>query len=361
MAFTFNMPSKAELAEKMAARTTASGGNNQQGPREASPFWPYKKNMKADTTALLRFLPDSDRDNPNLFYAHRKTIRLRFEGATGGDGATTAEVSVTVPSMEMWADTGEKCPIAQYMRAQKWWDSTPEKKEMALKYYRRHEYVTAGFVVQSPFEESPAPENPIRKFILPKKGVGLLIEASVSDTEMEDLVIHETGGREFKLKRTKNGDWPDYTQSSWSMRARALTDDEIAAIEKFGLVDLRKTAWERKPDNDEKDAILAMFHDSLNGNPFDIASFGKWYRHYEDRRNNDTPESDAGAAVAARANTLVQGARVETPASTPAPVASAPAAAPAAAPAEASTDAAPGAAKVSAADILARIKARQAS
>lgn len=358
MTFTFNMPSKAELAEKMAARTTASG-NTQQGPREPSPFWPYKKNMKIDQVALLRFLPDADRDNPDFFYAHRKTIRLRFEGATGGDGATTSEVSVTVPSMEMWASEGEKCPIAQYMRAQKWWDSTPEKKEMALKYYRRHEYVTAGFVVQSPFEESSLPENPIRKFILPKKGVGELIEGSVTDTEIEDLVVHETGGREFKLRRTKNGDWPSYTTSSWSMKPRALTDIEIAAIEKYGLVDLRKTAWERKPDNDEKDAILAMFHASLNGDPFDIASFGKYYRHYEDRRGGEG-EGDSGAAVAARATTLVQGSRVDAPAT---PAATAPAqAAPAAAPApvEASSDAAP-ATKVSAADILARIKARQAS
>lgn len=352
MAFTFNMPSKAELAEKMAARKEAAGGN-QQGPREASPFWPYKRLMKYDTVALLRFLPDADRDNPDFFYANRKTIRLRFEGTVGGEGGpTSAEVTVTVPSMEMWAASGEKCPIAQYMRAQKWWDSTPEKKEMALKYYRRHEYVTAGFVVQSPFEETPSPENPIRKFILPKKGVGTLIEGSVTDAEIEDLVVHETGGREFKLKKTKNGDWPDYTQSSWSMRPRALTDEEIGAIEKFGLVDLRKTAWERKPDNDEKDAILALFHDSLNGNPFDIASFGKWYRHFEDRRDGGGgSDSDSGAAVAARANTLVQGARIETPA------ASAPAAP--AAPAEATTASAPAAGKVSAADILARIKAKQ--
>lgn len=355
MAFTFSMPSKAELAEKMAARKEASSAS--QGPREASPFWPYKRNMKYDTVALLRFLPDLDRDNPDFFYANRKTIRLRFDGATGGDGATTGEVTVTVPSMEMW---GEKCPIAVYMRAQKWWDS-PEKKEIALKYFRRHEFVTAGFVVQSPFEESPMPENPIRKFILPKTGVGTLIEGSVTDAEIEDLVVHETGGREFKLKKTKNGDWPNYTQSSWSMRPRALSEEEIGAIEKFGLVDLRKTAWERKPDGDEKDAIFALFQDSLAGNPFDIASFGKWYRHFEERGYGAGGDTDGGgAAVAARANTLVQGSRVETPAS--APAASTPAAqTPAAAPAAEATDAAPGAAKVSAADILNRIRARQAT
>jgi hypothetical protein len=257
-----------EEAEKKNGTKSSSGG----GDNASYPFW----NIPENTAATVRFVPDADENNP-WFWVERQTIKLTFDGIVGGEYPTSDQVTVTVPCVDMFHDT---CPIITHTRP--WWKDVNGKpnpmKETARKYYKKRSFITAGFVVSSPFEETTVPENPIRRFML---GSSLLqkIKAGLADPDMENLPTDYLGGCDFRIRKTRKQDFNNYDTSEWARRSRALTESEQLAIEQFKLYDL-KTFLGPRPDADGIAVIKAMFHASLNGEPFDHESFGSYYRPY---------------------------------------------------------------------------------
>lgn len=261
---------RAQAEKKNGAGTTkvASTGDN-----ASYPFW----NMKTNESALIRFLPDADPDNL-MFWKSREVIKLPFAGQVGGEYATNAPVTVTVPCIDMF---GEKCPVIDHIRP--WWKDEA-KKPLARTYYKKKSFIFQGFVINSPLDEE-APENPIRRFVM---GPMLfeIIEKAAMDSEMEDVPTDYHAGCDFKIVKTQKGDFANYGTSAYSRRTRALSESEQNAIETHGLFNLADYLG-RKPDADEVAAIKAMFFDSLDGKPFDFESYGKFYRAYGARRNGD--------------------------------------------------------------------------
>jgi hypothetical protein len=320
----------------LAAKNKGNRGNtssNNGGDNASYPFW----NIPEDSSATVRFLPDADPDNP-FFWRNREVIRLEFQGVVGGEYPTDRQVTVTVPCVEMF---GQTCPIISATRP--WWKD-PSKEALARKYWKKRSYIFQGFVVNSPIDEKNTPENPIRRFVI-NPSIYDLIEKSLASPDMEELPCHYTGGRDFKIAKTRKGEYANYSTSSWSFKTRPLTDTEFAAIDKYGLFDLKEYLG-RKPDSDELAAIKAMFEDSLNGAPFDMDSFGKWFRPYGGR------DDDNGSAQSSR---TVHETVSRLPEPTPRPVTEA-------APAPAPAAAAPAAGgRPNPAEILDRIRARTAN
>lgn len=251
-----------EAEKKTGNRSSSSGGDN-----ASYPFW----DIPEKASATLRFLPDADPVNP-WFWVERQTIKLPFQGINGGDYPTDQMVTVTVPCVDMFGDT---CPIIATTRP--WWKDD-NKKELARTYYKKRSYITQGFVVSSPFEETVVPENPIRRFML---GNSLLekIKAGLADPEMENYPTDYLNGCDFRIRKTKKQDYNNYDTSEWARRSRALTDAEHIAIEQFKLFSLAEFKGSR-PDADGIAVIKAMFEASLRGEPFDTATFGKHYRAF---------------------------------------------------------------------------------
>jgi hypothetical protein len=216
-------------------------------------------------------------------------IRLPFAGRVGGDYPTDQEVNVTVPCVDMFAKN--TCPIIAETRP--WWNDE-SKKDKARRYYKKRTYIFQGFVVASPFEEASVPENPIRRFVI-NQSIFEIIKAVLMNPDMEDLPTDFSAGRDFKIAKTKKGDYANYSTSTWSFRTRPLNDTEHAAIEKFGLFNLGQFLGNR-PDADGIAMIKAMFHDSVVGKPFDHDSYGAHYRAYGDRDNRSS-DSDASSQV----------------------------------------------------------------
>lgn len=291
-------------ANKNTERSTSGSGDN-----ASFPFW----NVPENTSATIRFLPDGDADNV-FFWVERQIIKMPFQGVTGKDDRP---VEVQVPCVDMFGDT---CPVRTAITP--WWKDD-DKKDLARVYYKKKSFLFQGFVVNSPFEEENTPENPIRRFVI-NPSIFEIIKNSLMNPEMEDLPIDFDGGRDFKLTKTKKGEYANYGTSQWSFKTRSLSDAERAAIETNKLWNLKEFLGPR-PDKDGIDMIKAMFNDSLAGNPFDMESYGKVYRPFGMR----------GGAEAAPSK----------PAASAAPAASAPAA---------------GGGSKSAADILARLKNRSA-
>jgi hypothetical protein len=166
------------------------------------------------------------------------------------------------------------------------------------------------------------------------------------DPEFEDAPTDYANGVDFKINKTQQGQYASYTTSNWARRPRSLSESELIAIEQHGLFNL-KDYLGRIPDQDEIDAIVQMFHDSLDGKPFDAESFGKYYRAFGSR---DDAGGDTGAVAAARA-TAAASSDTASSYQRPAPVT-------AAAEPTVTETATPAASGGSAHDILERIKNR---
>lgn len=262
------MDSKLERMRQLMREDEEKKGGNRPtagGDKATYAYW----NIPEKQTATVRFLPDKDDDNP-WFWTEKQTIRLPFDGVVGGERPTTNPVTVTVPCIDMFGDV---CPIIAETRP--FWKTN---EDLARKYWKKRSYIAQGFVLSSPFEETDAPENPIRRFLF---GSSLLekLKAGLRDPEMENVPTDYLNGTDFKIKKTRKGDYNNYDTSEWSRRSRPLSESEQIAIEQYGLWNLSDFKGTR-PDAEGVDMLKAMFRASLNGEPYDMVAYGAVYKPY---------------------------------------------------------------------------------
>ena len=322
------MATLAEIRAKLKEQETRSSGNTGGGDNAIYPFW----NIKEGETATLRFLPDGD-DSNTFFWQERLLIKLPFAGIKGD--TDSRPVQVQVPCMEMY---GETCPVLSEVRG---WFKDKSLEDMGRKYWKKRSYVFQGFVTDNPLKEDTTPENPVRRFIIGPQ-IFQIIKGALMDPDMNELPTDYTQGVDFRLTKASKGGYADYSTSTWARRERPLDETEYKAIETNGLFNL-KDYLPKKPSEVEVGVIKKMFESSVDGEAYDMESFGQYFRP---------------AGVSARTGDPVK-------ASTPAPKAEAPKAeepkveavaqtsAPAEAPAEPKAD------NNKAEDILAMIRNRQ--
>ena len=214
------MASLQEIRAKLQAMESKPGSNQKaQGDNAIYPFW----NIDEGTSAVMRFLPDSDPNN-TFFWVERQMIRLTFPGIVGGDQKPT---TVQVPCMEMF---GEICPVLQEVRP---WFKDPSLEDMGRKYWKKRSYIFQGFVNENPLDET-APENPIRRFVIGPQ-IFNIIKSALMDPEMENLPTDYVAGTDFRLSKTTKGQYADYSTSKWARKESGLTEEQLAAIDTHGL------------------------------------------------------------------------------------------------------------------------------
>ena len=99
---------------------------------------------------------------------------------------------------------------------------------------------------------------------------------SHGDTIME-LPTDYTRGLDFNVKKSSKGGYADYSTSNWARRETALTEAEQTAIEAHGLFNLADFL-PKKPSEAELRIIKEMFEASVEGQPYDPARWGQYYR-----------------------------------------------------------------------------------
>jgi hypothetical protein len=256
------MASLEEIRRKLQAQQQKSEQRSSSGDKAIYPFW----NLPDNSYAELRFLPDGNPNN-TFFWVERLVIKLPFNGVIGEHDKP---IVVQVPCMEMY---GKSCPILTETRP--WWKD-PSLIETARLYWKKRSYVFQGFVVKDGLDEKEPPENPIRRFVI-NPSIYEIIKNSLMDPDMEDLVVDFEKGRDFRLQKTKKGQYADYSTSRFVLKSRSLNDYERAAIEKFGLNDL-KQFLPKEPSNEELEVIKEMFRASVDGEPYDPVRWGKYYK-----------------------------------------------------------------------------------
>lgn len=259
-------------------------------------FW----DAKNDTTTVIRFLPDSDQSNP-FFWVERQVVNLTFDGIIGDESTTGKTITVQVPCMKMYDHT-LRCPIREEIN--KYWKT--DKEDLARKYWPKRSYLMQGFVREQPEmisgKEDTPPENPIRRFTI-NKMLFKNIHSSLLDPEMESMPTDFDNGTDFRVIKTQQGEYANYSTSTFARRESALTDSEREAIEKYGLYDL-KEFLPNKPTAEGVDVIEEMFFASLEGQPYDPrwATFYKPYGYNFDGNAASTPAPSAQSTPSSTGN-----------------------------------------------------------
>ena len=259
------MASLADIRAKLAAMESKPGSTTQSTTSDNAiyPFW----NIEEGQTATFRFLPDSDPNN-TFFWVERQMIRLGFPGVVGGENKP---VTVQVPCGEMY---GDNCPILTEVRP---WFKDPSLEEMGRKYWKKRSYIFQGFVANNPLQEE-SPENPIRRFVIGPQ-IFNIIKGALMDPDMENIPTDYVNGTDFRLTKTTKGQYADYSTSSWARKERSLDETELGAIDKFGLFEL-KDFLPARPTAEHYTAIAEMFEASVNGDLYDPARWGNYYKPY---------------------------------------------------------------------------------
>ena len=297
------MASLAEIREKLKAQEArserVSGGDN-----AIFPHW----NIQEGTTATLRFLPDGNTDN-TFFWVERLMLRLHFSGIKGD--ISSKPVVVQVPCVEMW---NIPCPVLSEVRI---WFKDSSLEEMGRKYWKKRSYIFQGFVTGNPLNEDTLPENPIRRFVI-SPSIFTLIKDALMDPDIQELPIDYENGLDFRVTKTTKGQYADYSTSKWARKESALTEDQKAAIDTYGLFNLNDYL-PKKPDEVAIGVIKAMFESSVDGEPYDAEKFAQYYRPYGvDKPNGSffTPETPT-AETTVKEETVTEVKPEATPVETP--------------------------------------------
>ncbi len=311
------MASLAEIRAKLASMETKPGSRT-QSDNAIFPHW----NIDEGTSVTLRFLPDSETNN-TFFWVERQMIRLTFPGVVGGDNKP---VTVQVPCGEMYGDT---CPVLTEVRP---WFKDASLEDMGRKYWKKRSYIFQGFVCDNPLNEE-APENPIRRFVISPQ-IFNIIKSALMDPDMENIPTDYVNGCDFRVTKTTKGQYADYSTSNWARKDSSLDENQLAAIDTNGLFNL-SDYLPAQPTTEGYQAIKEMFAASVDGELYDPARWGNFYRPYgvevpAAAVQQTSASAQATVSTPAPAVAETTAPAVETPAPAPAaePVAVAPAAEP---------------------------------
>lgn len=216
---------KKSLAELTAAFTSKTSGGGDQSWKLFFPFW----KMPTDATSTVRFLPDTDDDNPLGFVVENLTHELVVNGKRE-----------KVACLKMY---GEDCPICTL--SQKYYDEKdPEHNEaLGKKYYRKKSYISQVLVIDSPVEHDAEQLVKLMDF---GPAIFNLIQAAFKSGDLEEAPYELKGGYNFRIKKTKSGEYASYSTSSFAPKQTNVADDVIAALELYNLSDYRTPKTSRE-------------------------------------------------------------------------------------------------------------------
>ena len=304
------MGTLAEIRAKLKEQNDRASGNFANVESAVFPHW----NIKEGTSATVRFLPDADPAN-TFFWVEKLQIKLPFSGIKG-QPAGDNQVVVQVPCMEMY---GETCPILSEVRP---WYKTGDQADAdrAKIYWKKKSYLFQGLVVDAgSVREEKLPENLVRRFNMTSQ-LFTVIKAALMDPEFEDLPTDYDKGFDFRITKTKKGNYADYSTSAYARRSRSLTDSERQIVNDNGLFNL-VDHLPKKPDSAGLKAIMEMFEVSVDGGLYDPDLWGKFYRPvgaFKTTESNDAADenkdSASTSAPAAKQAEIVEAKASEAPA-----------------------------------------------
>lgn len=212
----------ADLASAFASKT--SNDDNAQWKLFFN-FW----KMPVDSVSVVRFLPDADEENPMGFLVENLAHELIINGKRE-----------KVPCLKMY---GEECPICAL--SQKYYDEkSPEHNEkLGKKYYKKKSYIGQVLVVESPIEHD---QEQLVKLIEFGPKIFKQIQAAFQSGDLETPPYELKGGYNFRIKKSKSGEYADYGTSSFSPKQTDVADEVIESMNLYNLSEYRTAKVSRE-------------------------------------------------------------------------------------------------------------------
>ena len=217
--------SLASLTEQFKQKTTeGGGGGNAAVWRLFFNFW--KADM--DTVSVVRFLPDADEENPMGFLVENLAHELVINGKRE-----------KVPCLKMF---GEECPICTLSQGYYDEKSADHNEQLGKKYYRKKSYIGQVLVMETPIEHD---QEQLVKLIEFGPAVFKQIQAAFQSGDLEEAPFELKGGYNFRIKKSKSGEFASYTTSSFAPKQTDVGDDVIEKLDLFNLADYRTARMSR--------------------------------------------------------------------------------------------------------------------
>lgn len=257
-----DMSRLAALQGAFAKNTGSTGENNFQNNYYR--FW----DMDFDDRATVRFLPDTNEENPYMFFVEKVTHNLEINGERK-----------TVPCLSMY---GKDCPICAKSRA--FYKEEGDDSVSGKALYKRRQHLAQALVVEDPIPVKAGEESALGQLRLLAINFTLYskIKEAIEDGELDEVPCDFEEGTDFIIKKTKKGKWANYESSKFERRARALTDDDMAIVEDKSI-DLATLL----PKEPTLESVSAQLNAWLNGQGLD-----------EDEEQSSAPAKSAPAKSA---------------------------------------------------------------
>jgi len=206
-------------------------------------FFPFYK-MEFDQTTVFRFLSDADEDNPLGFIVENKYHELMINGK-----------KKRIACLKMYS---EACPCCE--TSQKYYNDGDQ--EMGKKFWRKIDYIAQGVIVNCPFEYPiKDDENPVRLVSLSTK-LYQKVENEIVKGDLDEMPTDVNNGYDFRIIKTKQGEYANYESSGFARKASPINPNLLQRIEKYELSKYRYGKIEREQ-------MEAMVEAYLTGKDFD--------------------------------------------------------------------------------------------
>ena len=202
-----NLPSrKRSLDDLKAAFSNQTKASTNAEWKSYYPFW----KAEDQTTSIVRFLPDLDPENSLQFLHEVHQHELIINGK-----------KKTVTCAAHHGDGN--CPICDQARA--FYDAGDEVK--GKQFYRKKSYIGQVLVIDG----AVPPENDrLVQLIQFGPAVFKQIMAAFGSGDLEEAPHELKGGYNFRIKKTKSGQYASYTTSSFAPKQTDLDDELIAKL-----------------------------------------------------------------------------------------------------------------------------------
>lgn len=207
-------------------------------------FYPFYK-MDFDAIASFRFLPDLDELNPRAFIVENHYHEVTVNGK-----------KKKYACLKMYGH--DDCPMCAESRKH----YAAGDETLGKMFYRKIDYIAQGLVTSSPFDYPIKPEeNPVRLISLSSKLYDI-IAGTIGD--LDETPYDLVQGRDFRIKKTRQGEWANYTTSAFSMKSTPV-DAAILENPAFKLFNLNDFRYAKV----DKDKLKSVIESVMTGKSLD--------------------------------------------------------------------------------------------
>lgn len=234
--------------DQLRAAFKQDTNNGPSRPNNYYPFW----NIPDGSQAIVRYLPDANKDNPLGFLVEKLMHTLYINGE-----------KKSVPCLRMY---DEDCPICKVSQAY----YKDGDRENGKKFWRKKQHIGQVIVVEDPLPaDTNTGENHEGKvrFVAIGFQVYNIIKDAFESGELDEVPFAFDGGTNFIIKKTRQGDYSNYSLSKFARRSTDLTEDEkaLALDESIDLSTLL-------PQNPGLEKVERMLEAALTGGSLEESS-----------------------------------------------------------------------------------------